>query len=293
MNFRDLNYLVKVAELKHFGKAAQACFVSQPTLSMQVKKLEQELGVVVFERSNKHVMLTPIGERLVQQAKNMLQAMDELHRLAKNSRDPYAKTLRLGVIPTLAPYLLPSLIQHIKTKFPKLSLQLYEAQTSLLVQKLKNAELDLILLALPIEQDGLTSYELYQEPFYLAVPCDHPLATEKKISLKLLAAQELLLLEDGHCMREQALDVCRLAGASEQQNFRATSLETLRQMVNIGSGITLIPKMAVRDDDKKVVYLPFLEPEPIRQIGLVWRSTSVEKELFTELAAFMHDCLNK
>ncbi|MDF2866652.1 MAG: DNA-binding transcriptional regulator OxyR [Gammaproteobacteria bacterium] len=291
MNLRDLTYLIKVAELRHFGKAAQACFVSQPTLSMQLKKLEEHLGVTLLERNNKRVMLTPIGEQLVQRARRVLQEVEELQRLAKNAQDPYAKTLRLGVIPTLAPYLLPKVMQPINQAFPKLILQLFEAQTTVLLQKLKSAELDAALLALPLEENNLESCELYQEPFYLAVSNNHPLAAKKQVDYDTLVGQSLLLLDDGHCLREQALDVCQLLGASEQQNFRATSLETLRQMVSVGSGITLMPKMAIRKGDKQIVYLPFTKPQPSRRIGIVWRTTSVDKNLLAELAAFMQTCL--
>jgi LysR family hydrogen peroxide-inducible transcriptional activator len=290
MNLRDLAYLIKVAELRHFGKAAQACFVSQPTLSMQLKKLEEQLGVVLLERNNKRVMLTPIGEKLVQRAKRIIHEVEELQRLAKNAQDPYAKTLRLGVIPTLAPYLLPKVMPPINDVFPKLNLQLFEAQTASLLQQLKEGELDTALLALPLDDEDLTSCELYQEPFYLAVPINHPLAVNKQANDSILSGQHLLLLDDGHCLREQALDVCRLLGAGEQQNFRATSLETLRQMVSIGAGITLMPAMAMQED-KQIRYLPFADPQPKRRIGLVWRETSVDKNLLAELAIFMQNCL--
>ena len=293
MNLRDLTYLIKVAELRHFGKAAQACFVSQPTLSMQLKKLEEELGVVLFERNNKRVMLTPIGEQLMQRARRVLQEVEELQRLAKNAQSPYAKTLRLGVIPTLAPYLLPKIMQPISHAFARLTLQLFEAQTAMLLQKLKSGELDTALLALPLEQADLESYELYQEPFYLAVPSNHFLAARKQIDYNTLVGQSLLLLDDGHCLREQALEVCSLLGTNEQQNFRATSLETLRQMVSVGSGITLMPKMAIRKEDEHIAYLPFTEPQPSRRIGLVWRATSVDKNLLAELAVFMQSCVKQ
>jgi len=293
MNLRDLTYLIKVAELRHFGKAAQACFVSQPTLSMQLKKLEEELGVVLFERNNKRVMLTPIGEQLMQRARRVLQEVEELQRLAKNAQSPYAKTLRLGVIPTLAPYLLPKIMQPINHAFARLTLQLFEAQTAMLLQKLKSGELDTALLALPLEQADLESYELYQEPFYLAVPNNHFLAAKKQIDYNTLVGQSLLLLDDGHCLREQALEVCSLLGTNEQQNFRATSLETLRQMVSVGSGITLMPKMAIRKEDEHIAYLPFTEPQPSRRIGLVWRATSVDKNLLAELAVFMQSCVKQ
>lgn len=292
MNLRDLTYLIKVAELRHFGKAAQACFVSQPTLSMQLKKLEEELGVVLFERNNKRVMLTPIGEQLIQRARRVLHEVEELQRLAKNACDPYAKTLRLGVIPTIAPYLLPKIMQPIRQAFAKLGLQLFEAQTSLLLQKLKSGELDTALLALPLEQPELESCELYQEPFYLAVPHNHFLAAKKQIDDSALVGQSLLLLDDGHCLREQALDVCQLLGANEQQNFRATSLETLRQMVSVGSGITLMPKMAITKEDEHIAYLPFTQPQPSRRVGLIWRATSVDKDLLAKLAAFIRSCVN-
>jgi LysR family hydrogen peroxide-inducible transcriptional activator len=276
MNLRDLQYLTAVAELKHFGKAAAACHTSQPTLSMQLKKLEEMLGITLFERSNKRVMITPIGEAIVERAQRILREAEEITATAKMAQNPYAGKFRLGVFPTLAPYFLPLAIPSLRKKFPQLQLLLVEEKTPALLEKLKAGTLDAALLALPIAEDGLETAPLFDDPFLLAVPHNHTLAKRKIIRQNDIADECLLLLEDGHCLRAQALEVCHMAGASEQQEFRATSLETLRHMVTAGVGITLIPRLAMQKKDG-IAYIPFAKPAPSRTIGLVWRKISARK----------------
>lgn len=279
MNLRDLHYLVAVAELKHFGKAAEHCFVSQPALSMQLKKLEEYLGVQLFERSNKRVMITPVGQEIVARAQHILQESKEMIELAKHFQNPLVGRLTLGAFPTLAPYFFPKLVPEIKVHLPEISLFIVEDKTETLIQKLKQGEIDGAFLAipLPVEEEGLEYEALFTDTFYLAVYPNHPLAKRASVTYADVQNQSLLLLEDGHCLRDQALDVCALTGAKEHPEFRATSLETLRQMTAYGTGITLIPDIARRDHDG-IVYLPFKAQPPSRRIGLFWRKTSARKE---------------
>ena len=287
MNLRDLRYLVAVAEYHHFGQAADACFVSQPTLSMQIKKLEGELGVTLIERTNKQVMLTETGQEIVTKARHILATVDEMHELALQYKDPEAGSLRLGVIPTLAPYLLPRVMGPIQERFPKLKILLYELQTPVILERLPSGQLDAALLALPVEHNALETIVLFEEPFYAAINCKHPLARHKHLNLKDLAGNEILLLEDGHCLRDQALDLCRRVGADEAEGFRATSLETLRQMVFSGAGMTIVPELAIEQNhstDRRIRYIPFNPPRPSRTIVIAIRRSSHRKQVAQDLA---------
>lgn len=284
MNLRDLHYLVAVAEHLHFGKAALAVHVSQPTLSMQLKKLEETLGVQLFERSNKRVMLTAIGQELVVRAQRILHEVEQMRAVAQSGHDLEAGTLRLGIFPTLAPYLLPTLMPLLTQHFPRLVLQLVEERTPELMAQLKSGALDAALLALPIAIDGLVAAPLFNEPFLLAVARHHPLAHHKTVTARDMQGETVLLLEDGHCLRDQALAVCHLAGVGESSSFRATSLETLRHMVAASNAITLIPKLATRLDDPLMRYIPFKTNAPSRSIGLVWRTTNARGPLFAAMA---------
>ncbi len=289
MNLRDLQYLVAVAEQLHFGKAARACNVSQPTLSMQLKKLEETLGVALFERSNKRVMLTATGQEIAARARRILTEVEELRRTARAARDPEAGLLRLGIFPTLAPYFLPHLVPLLRAHFPRLDLQLVEERTPELLAQLSAGGLDAALLALPVAAHGLSSAAVFDEPFLLAVGRDHPLAKRKTVTLSDMRGQHMLLLEDGHCLRDQALEVCHLAGTEESSRFRATSLETLRHMVASSDAITLMPHLATRRDDSLMRYIPFARPAPSRRIGLVWRSTSARRRLFEAMVRRITD----
>ena len=280
MNLRDLQYLTTVAEHLHFGKAAVTCNVSQPTLSMQLKKLEEYLGVQLFERTNKTVMLTTIGATIAARARHILEEAAAIRDLAAMAKDPLSGDVHLGIFPTLAPYLLPMLVPRVKEKLPRINLLLTEDKTAEILRRLEDGKLDCALLALPVQSDSLTAMPLFAEPFFLAVPTHHPLAKRKTVTAKDLAPYSLLLLEEGHCLREQALDVCHTIGIGEANNFRATSLETLRHMVAAGNAITLIPKLAVQPNDPHVLYIPFAEPAPARTIGLLWRTTSARTPLF-------------
>jgi LysR family hydrogen peroxide-inducible transcriptional activator len=277
LKLKDLRYLVAVADARHFGRAAEACFVSQPTLSAQLKKLEDYLGVQLIERQPKRVTLTEAGEQIVSRARRILEASDEVVTLARAHRDPLAGQLRLALLPTIGPYLLPHVAPLIRKQLPRLELLLFEHQTAPMLQRLHAGEVDLGILALPVDLDGLEARPLYDEPFNVAVPENHRLAKKSSVRTEDLKDETLLLLEDGHCLRDQALEVCSRVNVHEKQNFRATSLETLRQMVATGAGITLLPELAGKGAygaARGVVIKPFTRPAPIRRIGAVWRKTS-------------------
>lgn len=288
MNLRDLHYLVTVADTLHFGQAAKRCHVSQPTLSMQLKKLEDTLGVQLFERSNKQVLLTPVGSGIVTRARQILIEVEQMKQFAQSSRDPFSGILKLGLFPTLAPYILPSLMPKLQAEFPQLSILLTEEKTPALITQLESGEIDAALLALPIYSDALEGTPLFEEPFLLAVGASHPLAKRKSVTLAELRQETLLLLEDGHCLRDQALEVCHLMGINEASDFRATSLETLRHMVATSHAATLMPKLATLQD-KIARYIPFTEDAPSRRIGLIWRKSSARGTLFTAMAKLITD----
>jgi len=286
MNIRDLEYLTAIADLRHFRKAAERCCVSQPTLSGQIKKLEDELGVQLIERTKHKVFLTPLGEDIAKQADKVLSEAAHITAMAQTGKDPFAGPLRIGAFPTLSPYLLPHIVQSIQKKFPRLELYLVEEQTSRILVMIKEGKLDAVILALPEEHEELEVKPLFEEPFYLATSKTHPFARKKSIKQTDLRGEALLLLEDGHCLRDNALEVCTYAGAKEQSGFRASSLETLRQMVAVGTGITLIPQLAMQKDfsvHKLIKYIPFSDPVPSRKIGILWRKTSLRKQCLEEV----------
>jgi len=286
MNLRALQYFVKLADLRHFSRAADACFVSQPTLSTQIRKLEDELGVQLVERTPKNIMLTPVGAEIAERARLVLSDIDQIRAVARCAGDPADGKLRLGLFPTLAPYLLPHVVPIIRKDYPNLSLHLAEEKTEDILKMLQQGQLDAALLALPISGDGLEVEILFQEPFVLAVPGGHPLRKKEQISLKDLNGDELLLLDEGHCLREHALEVCALAGANERVDFHATSMETLRQMVAADVGITLMPLLSVKPPIARtdnLLLLPFADPAPSRTIALVWRSSSALSAFLREL----------
>ena len=290
LKLKDLRYLVAVADQRHFGRAAARCFVSQPTLSAQLKKLEQSLGVQLIERAPNNVCLTPAGEEIVARARRILEASDEVVTLAHSQRDPLAGKLAVALLPTIGPYLLPRVLPAIKKSLPRLELRLYEYQTAPMLEKLQVGELDVGILALPVALAGLTARELYREAFTVALPERHPLAAHAAIRVADLKDETLLLLEDGHCLRDQALEVCSRVGLKDSQDFRATSLETLRQMVATGAGVTLLPELAGRGayrSARGVVLRPFAKPVPQRHIGAVWRKSTARRPAIDALARLL------
>jgi LysR family transcriptional regulator, hydrogen peroxide-inducible genes activator len=283
MNLRDLKYLIALAQHEHFGKAAESCFVSQPTLSMQIKKLEGELGVQLIERNNKQVLITPVGRQVVARAERVINEAQLLVNTAKKSCDPCTGELTIGLIPTLAPYLLPKIMPRIVKKYPNLKLYLVEQQTDTLLQRLRRGEIDSAILALPVPQDGHVCRTLFEEDFLLATSSEHALSKRKRIKQRDLEGMSLLLLEEGHCLRDNALSICQMNNAGAPESFKATSLETLRQMVAANMGITLIPKLA-QDKNKHIHYIEFSNPKPQRTIGMTWRHSSSKQALLEEIA---------
>ena len=277
MNLKDLKYLVALADTGHFGKAAERTFVSQPTLSAQLKKLEEFLGVKLVERQPKNVQLTEVGKQIVVRARRMLDESEEIVALARSNTDPFAGKLKVGLIPTIGPYLLPRVMQRLRKQLPHLGLMLYEYQTEPLLKRLRDGEIDVGILALPVPHDGLETRALYSEAFMLALPNNHALLSKATIKVADLKGHTLLLLEDGHCLRDQALEVCSRVDVREAEDFRATSLETLRQMVIAGLGITLMPATAVEGpfaSQRGLTIRQFAKPTPTRSVGAVWRRSS-------------------
>lgn len=286
MNLRDLEYLVALQELKHFRKAAEKCFVSQPTLSGQIRKLEDELDVILIERTSRKVLFTPAGEQIAEQARTVLLESKSIKEIAKSYASPTAGAIHIGLIPTVAPYLLPLIVPSMNQEFPDLDMYLHENQTHELLKQLDEGDLDCLLLAnLP----GMEKYghiDLYDEPLELIVPKAHRWCGRDSVDLPELSGERILMLEDGHCLRDQAMDYCFTAGAEEDQSFKATSLETLRHMIAADAGVTLLPYLAIPRSrfTEGVEYIKFSAPEPIRRIVLLYRKGSVRRPCFNDIA---------
>jgi LysR family transcriptional regulator, hydrogen peroxide-inducible genes activator len=276
MTLTDLRYIVTLARERHFGRAAEKCFVSQPTLSVAVKKLEDELGVILFERSPQEVRVTPIGEQVVAQAERVLGEAAQLTEIASAGKNPLVGPLRLGVIYTIGPWLLPKLVPLLHERAPEMPLLLEENYTHRLIEKLKSAELDVAVLALPVDEPGLVAQPVYDEAFRALVPTGHPWAKLKTVDPGKLLEEPLLMLGRGNCFRDQVLDLCTRAGEGGPRVLEGSSLETIRHMVASGVGITVMPATAVDDIDRNDPLLrvrPFVEPTPTRRVGIVWRAS--------------------
>ena len=293
MNIRDFEYLVALAEHKHFRKAAEACFVSQPTLSGQIKKLEEELGTTLLERSSRRVLFTDSGLQLVEQAKTILNEVKTFKELASRQGDAMSGPMHIGFIPTVGPYLLPKIVPQLKEQFPELELFLHEAQTHQLVRQLEEGKLDCLVLASVAETAPFKELEVYNEPLSIAVPCDHEWAELDQLDMLALNGKTVLSLGDGHCLRDQALGFCFAAGAKDDERFKATSLETLRNMVAAGAGITLLPQLCLPKEKVKdgVCYLKAVNPEPSRKIVLAYRPGSPLRKRFEQLSSAIESCL--
>ncbi len=275
MTLNELRYVVAVADHRHFGKAARACCISQPTLSTQLKKLEAQLGVMLFERTNKSVRPTPLGDKVVRKARKVLDEIEDIRTLCRSDVRPLCGPRTLGVIPTLAPYLLPWLLPPLRRAYPALELVVVEDLTERLIARLKEHSLDVAMVALPVAETELIERPLFEEPFYVACPAAHPLARAPAIALPELEREAILYLADGHCLRDQALAICGGAANGQGGDFRAASLETLRQLVAAGLGFTLLPALAVPDQRQE---LPGVAVRPFagtasRRIGLICRTT--------------------
>lgn len=297
MNLRDLKYILAVAELRHFGRAAERCFVSQPTLSGQIKKLENELDVVIFERTNRSVEITPVGAVILTHARLALEQAEAIEQVARAHQDPLAGPLRIGAIPTLSPYLIPLMLAPLKRACPKLRLVLSEEITDSLLARLVGHELDAALLATPVNDADFSSIPLFDEPFWFAHPVAHPLSTKKQITAKDLEHADLLLLADGHCLTHQVMEVCRLAerpAPGEMADLRAASLETLLQLVSVGFGCTLVPALAMRGgwmSDNGIVIRPLNLPNACRRISLVYRRSFPRRRALEEFAKVVREHL--
>lgn len=288
LSLRQLEYVVAVADTLGFRKAAERCHVSQPSLSAQVRELEDVLGVRLFERDRRRVLLTPAGADLVQRARRVLREAGDLAEAAVRLGDPLAGPLRLGVIPTIAPYLLPEAVPAVLARFPKIRLFFREEKTEVLVASLADGKLDAAVLALEADVGDLGRAVIATDPFVLAAPKKHRLARKRAITAADLEGETVLLLDDGHCLRGQALSYCAGAHASES-SFRATSLSTLAQMVSSGAGVTLLPELAVAIENRRgqLAIRPFAAPAPSRTVALVWRPSSPMAKELTELAGVL------
>ncbi len=297
MTLTELRYIVAVAREKHFGRAAEACFVSQPTLSVAIKKLEEELDVKLFERGSTEVSLTPVGEAVVRQAQSVLEQAASIKEIAKQGKDPLAGPLRLGIIYTIGPYLLPELVKNVIDRTPQMPLILQENFTVKLLDMLRSGEVDCAIMAEPFPDTGLATAALYDEPFVVAVPASHPLAKRKSITAEALKEETMLLLGTGHCFRDHVLDVCpeyaRFASHAEgiRKSFEGSSLETIKHMVASGMGITVVPTLSVpRDPQRDVRYIKFVAPAPTRRVVLAWRRTFPRYEAIAALRNAVHAC---
>ncbi|MEJ2423050.1 MAG: LysR substrate-binding domain-containing protein [Candidatus Thiodiazotropha sp.] len=290
MNLRDLKYLIAVAETEHFGHAAAQCFVSQPTLSGQIKKLEEELGVVIFERTNRSVSITPIGSEIVKHAKLILEQADVIRQLAQAQRDPLAGALRVGAIPTVSPYLIPLILMPLKTQYPQMRLVLSEEITDMLTRRLLDHQIDVAILATAVKEPELEVMPLFEEPFWLAHPRDHELYNKDEITRRDLNRLDLLLLADGHCLTDQVMEVCRVKEGmldNEMADLRAASLETLLQLVGAGFGCTLVPALAVRGawtTDSGIIARKLGLKDAYRRVQFVYRKTFPRKQAIEALA---------
>jgi len=301
MTLTELRYIVAVAREKHFGRAAEACFVSQPTLSVAIKKLEEELDLKLFERGAAEVSVTPLGEAIVRQAQSVLEQAAAIKEIAKRGKDPLNGPLRLGIIYTIGPYLLPELVRHVIAMTPQMPLMLQENFTVKLLDMLRTGELDCAIMAEPFPDTGLATAPLYDEPFVVAVPRGHPLAERQQISSEELKKETMLLLGTGHCFRDHVLEVCpefaRFSSDAEgiRKSFEGSSLETIRYMVASGMGITVVPQLSVRswnriDRDAPVVYVPFAAPVPTRRVVLAWRRSFTRYEAIAALRNAVYAC---
>jgi LysR family transcriptional regulator, hydrogen peroxide-inducible genes activator len=299
MTLTELKYIVAVARQKHFGHAAEACFVAQPTLSVAIKKLEDELGVVIFERGGTEISMTPLGAQIVAQAERVLEQTAAIKEIAKQNKDPLAGPLRLGVIYTIAPYLLPPLVKAMIERVPQMPLVLQENFTVRLIELLRQGELDAAIMALPFAEQGLMVQPLYDEPFVVALPRHHAWAARASIDAEELKSETMLLLGSGHCFRDQVLEVCpemsrySTSGDGIARTFEGSSLETIRHMVASGIGITVLPKASVPDmqaKDGMLRYVPFSAPSPSRRVVIAWRKSFTRRPAIEAIRQAVLSC---
>ena len=297
MTLTELRYIVAVARERHFGRAAEACFVSQPTLSVAIKKLEEELDVKIFERGGSEVSVTPLGEELVRQAQAVIEQAAAIKEIAKRGKDPLSGPLKLGIIYTIGPYLLPELVKHAIEHTPQMPLMLQENFTVKLLDMLRTGELDCAIMAEPFPDTGLAVAPLYDEPFVIALPKTHPLARRKQISSEELKKETMLLLGTGHCFRDHVLEVCpefaRFSSDAEgiRKSFEGSSLETIKHMVASGMGVTVVPQLSVpKDPNPHLSFVKFAPPVPTRRVVLAWRRSFTRYEAIAALRNAVYAC---
>lgn len=291
MTFNELKYIIAVSQTRHFGKAAQMCGISQPSLSVAIKKLENELGVIIFERRTADIVPTPVGERIIRQARSVIAAAEQIHEIAQVDRDPLSCPLRVGIIFTVSPYLLPELVKRCIARTPDMPLLITENYTANLLMKLREGTIDAAILALPISEPGLMVADLYDEDFIVALPKRHPLAEQQKISPSQLGNEKLLILAQGNCFRDQVLEVCpesmRIGNTGEGlgQTLEGSSLATIRHMVASNLGVSVFPASVRNYDinDSLVEYREFTDPVPSRRIAIVWRKSFPRQEAIQEV----------
>ena len=273
MTLTELQYIVALAQERHFGRAAERAFVTQPALSLAIKKLEEELGATIFERRRNRIELTPIGEQIVHQAQRVLEEADQIKILAAQGKDQLNGPLRFGVIATVGPYILPDLVPLLSARAPKMPLELEENLTLNLAGMLKNGKLDVIMIALPFDEPAIVTQALYDEPFKVVIPVSHPWKKKKLIDSRQLASEKVLLPHAGHCFRQQVLDSCPELSRSDTEGWQGNSLETIRQMVASGLGITVLPASALTSkyESNRLIAIEMARPVPGRRIGLAWR----------------------
>ncbi len=291
MTLQQLHYLVALDDHRHFVKAAEACFVTQPTLTMQLRKLEEDLDVELFDRRSQPVRPTEVGARVIAQARVLLREADQLQALVKELHTGISGTFRVGIIPTLAPYLLPLFLPRFATEHPDIRLVIDERKTSRILKSLRRGELDLGILVTPVDAGEFEEVALFQEPFLAYLPKGHALWRRKKLDLIDLQEQSMWVLGEGHCFREQALSLCDRPSSAGHENvlYESGSIETLKQLVRNGSGMTLVPELSVEPGDPHV--RRFVAPEPVRQVSLVVRRPFVRRKLLEELARCIRQAL--
>lgn len=289
ITLQELKFLIAVSEHKHFGKAAESCFVTQPALSIQIKKLEDMLNATLIERTNKSVRMTELGEAVVERARLIQQEVQNIIDLSKKGSSILEGPFKLGVIPTIAPYIVPLFMSDLAESYPELQLYLREEQTESALDLLHKGELDAVLYATPWPDSRFHNIEILQEPFVVAMPETHPLAQKEQIESTDLKGEEIILLEDGHCLKDHILEACQFMGFSKRTDFQATSLETLKQMIAIGLGITLLPVSASTQLPKGMVVRPFVAPAPTRGIAIAYRKSAAVTKSYAALASVIKD----
>jgi LysR family hydrogen peroxide-inducible transcriptional activator len=292
ITLRQLRYFESLARHLNFGRAARECAVSQPALSLQIQELEAQLGVGLVERGKSSITLTDTGHTIARRAADILTSVNDLVDFARHRGGVLTGPLRLGVIPSIGPYLLPAILPKLRENFPELELQIRESQTEHLLDAIEERRIDLALLAVPVQRPGIAQVGLFEDPFYLLTPRNHRLAAQRHIETQELRGEKILLLEEGHCLRDQALNLCAMAGSADVAEFGATSLATITQLVGNGFGVTILPEMALAIEARNlenIALARFAPPRPSRTIGLAWRETSLRREDFLEFGLIVRE----